>query len=133
MNIPVFFLLTLTAPLSLLAFTSGTGTRHAPAEPSAASSAQPQTPAPGFRTWKDTKGREIQARALLHMGSDVILLKPDLRQYRIPLATLSEEDQEFVKTHVPKQPSATNRQVPVPQGPRPSRSDIPGPPKINRR
>ncbi len=104
---------------------------------SAGNHSAPQSKLPGFRTWTDNDGRQIYAKALMLQGDAVILLKDNQRQYRFPLEKLSAEDQAYIKEELGYTPAPTpkpsNSSKPNFQGLSPSRSDIPGPPKINYR
>ncbi len=53
--------------------------------------------ADAFRTFTDAKGREIMAKVVAVKGKDVIITKKSGKQFKFPIATLSEADQAYLK------------------------------------
>ena len=52
-----------------------------------------------FRTWTDVEGRTVSARYIKHSGSNIIIEREtDRRKMTFPLARLSINDQNYVKT-----------------------------------
>lgn len=62
------------------------------------------------RTWTDTDGRTVEADLVRKEATAVVLRVPDGREFTVPLARLSEEDQKWVAT---AQPVAPKESVPV--------------------
>jgi|GEM_PF-2464772 len=51
----------------------------------------------GARTWTSQSGSRVEAEFMEMQGDSVVLRNPEGRQFRIPLAQLSEGDQAFVR------------------------------------
>lgn len=62
------------------------------------------------RTWTDTKGRQLEADIVSKTGDSVTVSRSDDgKEYTIPLDTLSEADQAFVKSWKPEEEKADNQ------------------------
>jgi len=68
-----------------------------------------------LRPWKDTQGRILQAAFVSANVDSVTVKMSDGKEYQIPLARLSAEDQSFVKSQV----STSAPAVPTAQGEKP--------------
>ena len=55
------------------------------------------------RVWTDLQGRQVNAEFVRLVDSDVVLKQPNGRVARVPLATLSEADKEFIRLHLAEQ------------------------------
>lgn len=72
-----------------------------------------QTPgtAGEYRTFKDTKGRTIKAVVISLQGDSVTLKRQDGKQYTLPLSTLSQVDQDFLKATSPNKANPPTKVV----------------------
>lgn len=50
------------------------------------------------RIWTDKRGRQLRAEFVRLVGNDVVLERPNGQVARVPLASLSEADHQFLKT-----------------------------------
>lgn len=67
------------------------------------------------RTWTASDGRKVEAEYLGYEGAggsmQVLLKRADGQEFKFPYANLSEADQLFVRNSVPKDASATAREI----------------------